>query len=274
MHTLLLLCSAASLMGCTGMPAPDTVVPAGIVAQLAPTGVLRAAINLGNPILASRDSAGAAPYGVSVDLAQALGRRLGVPVQLVTYDAAGKVVSGLKAGQWDVGFVAIDPVRAADMAYTAPYIVIEGAYLVARDSPIRDNSEVDRAGNRIVVGAGSAYDLYLTRAITHAQLVRAPTSPKVTDMLVAQSLEVAAGVRQQLEADARRTPGVRLLAGRFMEINQAMAAPRGHPEAMRVLAAFVEEMKATGFVARALVRHRIEGAQVAPAGPVLPGTTQ
>ncbi len=142
-------------------------------------------------------------------------------------------------------------------------MVIEGAYLVRNDSPIRRNEDVDREGIRVVVGRGSAYDLYLTREIKRATLFRAPTSPAVTDMMVADKLEVAAGVKQQLEADAKRIPGLRLLEGRFMEINQAMAVRKGRPAGAAYLMSFVEEMKATCFVAAALKRHGIEGAAVA-----------
>src|SRR5260221_3668338 len=257
------------LGSCVRGPAERAVpaAPAAAVADLAPGGKLRAAINFGNPILAVRDAASGEPRGLSVDLARELGRRLRVPVELVTYTAAGKVVEGLKAGQWDIGFVAIDPARAVDMDYSAPYVVIEGAYLVPQASPIGRNEDVDREGIRIVVGRGSAYDLYLSRALRYAQLVRAPTSPAVTDMMVAQHLEVAAGVKQQLEADARRLAGVRLLEGRFMVINQAMALPRGHAAGQHYLAAFVEEMKAKAFFAAALGRHGIEGAVIAPAVP-------
>jgi polar amino acid transport system substrate-binding protein len=143
--------------------------------------------------------------------------------------------------------------------------VIEGAYLVPQGSPIRNNAEVDRDGVRVVVGAGSAYDLYLSRELRHAQIVRAPTSPAVVDTMVAQKVEVAAGVKQQLAADAKRVSGVRLLEGRFMVINQAMATPRGRAAGARYVAEFVEEMKASGFVASALQRHGIEGAAIAPA---------
>jgi polar amino acid transport system substrate-binding protein len=233
--------------------------------ELAPSGTLRVAINFGNPILANRDAATGEARGVSVDLARELGRRLGVPVQLVTYTAAGKVVEGIRNKEWDIGYFAIDPVRAQDTDFTAAYVVIEGAYLVRNESPIRKNEEVDRAGNRIVVGKGSAYDLYLTREIKQATLVRAATSPAVVDTMVADKVEVAAGVKQQLQADAKRIPGLRLLDGRFMVINQAMATPKGRPAGLEYLTKFVEEMKATGFVADALKRHGIEGAAVAPA---------
>jgi polar amino acid transport system substrate-binding protein len=233
-------------------------------AELAPTGKLRAAINFGNPILATRDGASGEARGVSVDLARELGRRLGVPVELVLFTAAGKVVEALKANAWDVAFVAIDPARAVDLDYSAPYVVIEGAYLVPQGSPIRDNAEVDREGVRVAVGAGSAYDLYLSRELRKAQIVRAPTSPAVVDTMVAQKLEAAAGVKPQLEIDARRISGVRVLDGRFMVINQAMATPKGRPAGARYLAEFVEQMKASGFVASALTRHGIEGAAIAP----------
>ena len=243
-------------------------VPAAARSDLAPTGTLRAAINFGNPILATKDPSTGEPRGVSVDLSRELARRLGVPVQFVTYDAAGKVVEGLKAGAWDVAYVAIDPARAVDISYTAAYVQIEGAYLVTQNSPIRSNDEVDRQGVRVVVGAGSAYDLFLTRNLKQATIVRAPTSPAVTDMFVAQKLDVAAGVKQQLEADARRIPGLRLLEGRFMVINQAMGTPKGREAGAIYLREFVEEMKASGFVAQALERHRIEGASVAPKAAV------
>ena len=238
-----------------------TLASAQPVAEIAPTGKLRAAINYGNAVLASKDANGQ-PQGVSVDLARALGARIGVPVELVTFDSAGKVSSSV--GQWDIAFLAVDPMRATDIAFTAPYVIIEGAYLVPANSPIKSNEEVDRAGTRVAVGAGSAYDLYLTREIKSATLVRAPTSPAVVDMRVAQNLDVAAGVKQQLEADARRVPNVRLLPGRFMVINQAMGVPQGRPAAAAYVKQFVEDVKASGFVAASLKRHRIEGAAVAP----------
>jgi polar amino acid transport system substrate-binding protein len=239
---------------------------AAVVADLAPTGELRAAINFGNPVLAARDAATGEARGLSVDLARELGRRLGMPVKLVTYDAAGKVVEALKSGAWDVAFLAIDPVRAAEINYSPPYVVVEGAYLVPRDSLIRSSADVDRPGVRVAVGTGSAYDLYLSRVLKQATLVRTPDSDKVADMFIAQKLEVRAGVKQQLEADARRIPGLRLLEGRFMVINQAMATPRGRDAGTRYLHDFIERMKGSGFVAASLARNHIEGATIAPAG--------
>ena len=255
---------AASLAAIAPAAAAAASTPVAI-AELAPGGKLRAAINFGNPVLATRDAATGEPRGVSVDLARELGKRIGVPVELVLYPAAGKVVEGLKANAWDVAFVAIDPARAVDIDFTAPYVIIEGAYLVPSDSPIHDNSEVDRDGVRVVVGAGSAYDLYLSRELKRAQLVRAPSSPVVVDTMVAQKLDVAAGVKQQLESDAKRVAGVRLLGGRFMVIEQAMATPKGRVAGARYLAELVEEMKASGFVAAALARHGIAGVATAPA---------
>lgn len=254
---------AIVLAACNTIPSAPSFSKAAAM-ELAPSGTLRAAINFGNPILATKDSTTGEPRGVSVDLARELGKRLGVPVELVTYPAAGKVVEGAKSKEWDIGFVAIDPKRAMDMDYTAPYVIIEGAYMVPHNSSIKNNADVDRLGTRIVVGAGSAYDLYLSREIKNAQILRAPTSPLVADVMVKESLEVAAGVKQQLEADAKRLPGLRLLDGRFMVINQAMATLKERPIGSKYLKDFIEEMKASGFVANALASHRIEGAAVAP----------
>ena len=228
----------------------------------APTGTLRAAINLGNPILANRHPQTGEPFGVSIDLARALAQRLGVDLALVVFDAAGKSVEAVRGAQADIGFFAIDPLRGEGIAFTAPYVLIEGAYMVPEASPIRTNEAVDRPGVRVTVGKGSAYDLFLTRELRQADIVRAPTSPAVVE----QKLEVAAGVKQQLEADLRRFPGHRLLPGRFMVIQQAMGLPASRgAEAAAFLAQFVEDMKARGEVAQALQRHGIQGASVAPA---------
>lgn len=241
---------------------PDRV---DLLTTFAPTGVLRASINLGNPILAGCD-ANRQPCGVSVDLARMFARRLDLEIELVVFDSAGKSVDAVTNERADIGFFAVDPVRGAGIGFAAPYVLIEGAYLVREDSPLRSNDEVDRAGMHVVVGAGSAYDLFLARELRAASIVRAPTSPTVMDVFVAEGHDVAAGVKQQLEADARRFPGHRLLPGRFMVIQQAMGVPKSRGEAARAaLADFVEEMKASGFVLEALTRHRIEGASVAPA---------
>lgn len=238
---------------------------ADVVQALAPGGTLRAAINFGNPILANRDTRTGEPVGVSVDLARELGRRLGVPVELVTFNAAGKVVEAVTANEVSIAFVAIDPLRAVSTFYTAPYVVIEGAYLVRNESPLKANEEVDRLGARIVAAKGSAYDLYLSRELKNAKIVHAATSQSVTDTFLAQNLEAAAGVKQQLQMDAARVPGLRLLPGRFMVINQAMGTPISRAAAGEYLKTFVEEVKASGFVASSLSRHGIQGAEVAPA---------
>lgn len=231
----------------------------------APEGRLRASINLGNPILAGRDENGQ-PCGVSVDLARALAAQLGVELELVVWDAAGKSVEAVEDERADFGFFAIDPKRAERIAFTDAYVLIEGSYLVREGSPLRDNGEVDSAGTRVTVGKGSAYDLFLTRSLQQATIERAPTSPAVVEYFLTHGHEVAAGVRQQLEADAARLGGLRLLPGRFMEIRQAMGLPRSRGEAAHAyLANFVEQMKASGFIAEALLRYGIAGASVAPA---------
>jgi polar amino acid transport system substrate-binding protein len=232
--------------------------------ELAPTGRLRVSINLGNPILAGRTEDGRL-FGVSVDLASELGRELGLDILLKPYDAAGKAVEALRSGDVDVGFFAIDPARSQGIAFTAPYVLIEGAYLVREDSPLTSGEQVDQAGHDVVVGAGSAYDLFLTRHLQRARIVRAPTSPTVVDEFMQGRFAAAAGVKQQLEADRRRYPASRLLPESFMVIQQAMgAADRISPTTRSMLATFIEDMKAKGDIARFLSRHGIEGATVAP----------
>ena len=242
-----------------------STVAADLVKDLAPTGTLRAAINLGNMVLAQKDPATGDMRGVTVDLARELARRVGLPLELVPFDAAGKVFEALKAGAWDVAFLAIEPVRAAEIAFTAPYVIIEGVYLVPKDSPLRAVADVDRDGVRIAVNKGSAYDLYLTRTIKHAQLVRGENG---IELFVRDRLEAAAGVKQPLVEYAKTDPSVRIMDGRFMEIRQAMGTPKlryqGRDAAPRYLHAFVEEMKATGFIAEALRRSNQPDAAVAP----------
>src|SRR3954469_10749359 len=159
-------------------------VPPRTVEQLAPTGRLRATINFGNPVLAQRDPATGEPRGVSVDLARELGRRLGLPVDLIPFDTAGKAFAALQSGACDVGFLAIDPARAADLAFTAPYVLIEGTYIIPGTSPLREVEDVDREGVRVAAGKNSAYDLYLSRALRHAALVHAPTSHAALELFL------------------------------------------------------------------------------------------
>jgi ABC-type amino acid transport substrate-binding protein len=237
---------------------------AALVREFAPTGTLRASINLGNPVLAHSHTAAEKPAGVTLDLSREFARALGVPVSFLLFDGAAKSVAALASGEADIGFMAIDPQRAETTHFTPAYVQIEGVYLVRQASPLRANAEVDRAGIRIVVGKGSAYGLHLARNIHNASLVEVPTSEEVVDAMLQGGLDVAAGVRQQMEADAQRVAGLRLLEGRFMAIRQAMAMPRGRSaEAAAFLDAFVARMKSSGFVAQALQRHGILGAQVA-----------
>ncbi|WP_439379275.1 transporter substrate-binding domain-containing protein [Amycolatopsis lexingtonensis] len=228
-------------------------------ADLAPTGVLRAAINLGNPVLAHGTAA--APGGVTVDIAREVGARLGVDVELRCFDAARKSFEALTSGAADLCFLAIEPARAAEVAFTAPYVVIEGVYVVPDGSPVRSPADVDRPGVRIGVKQGSAYDLYLTRTLSHATIVRGE------DGVVAfeeQGLEVAAGIRQPMTAYVAAHPGTRVVEERFMQIQQAVGTtPHRRPETIEFLRDLVEELKANGFVAEALRRANQADATVA-----------
>jgi polar amino acid transport system substrate-binding protein len=249
----------------TSSPLPS--LDPAVVSAFARGGRLRASINLGNPILANVDPTTGRPVGVSVDLAHEFGRWLGVDVELVVFEKAAASVDAVKAEQADLGFFAIDPARSDGLRFTAAYVLIEGSYLVLDASAITHNDEVDQSGHRIAVGSGSAYDLFLTRTIVAAELVRVNGARAALDAVRAGEVEVAAGIRQVLAADAQRAPGVRVLPGRFMVIQQAMGIPSSRGEAAQaVLAGFVEQVKADGFVADALARHGIEGARVAPPG--------
>lgn len=246
------------ITGSVALPGPSDA------GRFAPGGTLRAAINLGNPILARPDAqAGAA--GLSVDLAQCLADRLGLPLALHVVKTAAESVAAVRVGAADVGFFAVDPARGEGIRFTAPYVLIEGAYLVRDASPLQDLSEVDRAGQRVVVGQGSAYDLFLTRALKAATLLRAPSSPAVVETFLAEGADVAAGVKQQLQSDALRHGGLRLLPGRFMVIEQAMGLPEDRGAAAQALLhALVEWAKASGWVAERLQHHGVQGAGVAP----------
>jgi polar amino acid transport system substrate-binding protein len=238
--------------------------PSDVVKEFAPTGRLRASINVGNSVLAQQDKTTGELGGVTVELARELARRLGVPLQMTAFDAAGKVFEAIKQGGIDLAFLAVEPVRAAEIDFTAPYVLIEGTYLVPKNSPLKQIADVDRAGVRIAVATGSAYDLYLSRTVKHATLVRAPTGPAALDMFLRDRLEAAGGVKQPLVKFAASHPEVRLMEGRFMAIQQAMGTPKGRPAAARYLRAFIEEMKASGFVAAALKRSNQPDAMVAP----------
>ena len=239
-------------------------------AQLAPKGRLRAAINYNNPLLARRDAANGTLSGLAVDLAQELAARVEVSLTLIPYDSAGKISSSALEDVWDVAFLAIDPLRAQQIAYTAAYLELEGTYLVPIDSPLQRVEEVDREGAQISVTAGSAYDLYLSRALKHARLVRVNDTPRSVVLMQEQKLDAVAAVRTALVAAARRAPGLRVMGGHFMTIPQAAGVPQGRPLAIRYLRSFMEEMKASGFVAAALQRHGLgpEDAVVTAAAPL------
>ncbi len=237
-----------------------------VIKAFAPTGQLRASINVGNPILASRLAATGEVIGVSVDLARGFAQFLGVEFTLQVFETAAESVAAVTSEAADIGFFAIDPARSDGICFTPPYLLIEGCYLVRHDSALTSNQQVDAQGHRVVVGQGSAYDLFLSRTLRHATIERAPSSPAVVSHFLEYSAEVAAGVRQQLEAEAAKRGGLRLLPDRFMVIQQAMACPRSRgPAAAALLIAYLETMKSQGVVARALTQHGVTGAAVAPA---------
>ncbi|MDX6239286.1 MAG: polar amino acid transport system substrate-binding protein [Kribbellaceae bacterium] len=239
-----------------------SIVPSAITEDLAPAGTLRASINLGNPVLAQGTPT--APTGVTVDLARELGARLGVPVELVCFDAARKSFEAMTTGRADICFLAVEPARAADIAFTAPYVVIEAVFVVPQDSPITEAADVDREGVRIGVNSGSAYDLFLSRTLQHASVVRGDDG---VDLFRAEGLEVAAGIRQPMTDFVNTHQGLRLIEPPFMEIKQAMGTTKTRtPDTVEFLRAFVEELKASGFVADALRRANRADATVAPPG--------
>ena len=251
-------------LGLAACVTPD-VLPFDVARDLAPSGTLHAAINYGNPVLAQRDAKSGELRGVSVDLARELAHRAALRLELVPYDAAGKVTADATTGRWDIAFVARDPERAKDIEFTDPYVIIEGGYLVPAGSPIQTIEEVDRPGVRIAVSRGSAYDLFLSRGvIKNATFVRGPSPQAAVDQFVNERLDVLASVKPAVVEYARTHPGYRVLPGRFMVIEQAMALPRGRPLAARYLREFVDEMKASGFVAMSLTKSGQKEAMVAP----------
>ena len=237
-----------------------TAAPPAVVKSLAPSGTLRAAINIANPVLVQRNPVTGAPCGVTIDLVRELEKRLAVPTEQVVIDGAGKSFEAVKSGACDIGFLAIEPARAADIDFTGPYVIIEGVYAVRADSPLKTNDDIDREGVRIAVNKGAAYDLYLTRSLKHAMLTRVEHA---FDTFLREGLEAVAGVKQAVVRFADAQANVRVLPGRFMEIQQAMCLPKGRDAGAAWLRAFVEEMKASGFVAEALRRAGQEDATVA-----------
>jgi polar amino acid transport system substrate-binding protein len=240
-------------------------VPADVLKEFAPTGKLRVALNFSNIVLVQKDPASGEPRGVTPELGTELAKRLGLPLEFVHFESAGKVSGAINTGVYDICFLAIEPARAAEIDFTAPYVHIEGGYMVPKDSPLKVIADVDRPGVRIAVGRGSAYDLFLTRTLTGAELVRYPTGDEATAKFLADKVDVAAGVKQPLVLFAKANPSLRVMDGRFQVIEQAMGMPKGRDAAGKYLRGFVEEMKASGFVADALKRSNQPDATVAPA---------
>jgi polar amino acid transport system substrate-binding protein len=232
--------------------------------QLAPTGKVRVGINYGNPVLATRDPGSGELRGVAVDLAHELGTQSGLPIEVVAFESAGKMFEAVKTGEWDVAFLAIDPGRADEIDFTAPYVEIEGTYLVPSGSPVSTIADVDRKGVRIGVSAKSAYDLFLSRSLQHAELIHAPDPNAAFELIVTGRVDVVAGVKQHLVANAKKLPGSRVLDGRFMAIQQALGIPKGREDAAAYLRKFIEDAKASGFVARAIDKAGVRGVSIAP----------
>jgi len=201
---------------------------------------------------------------VAVDLARELGTRTGLPINLVGYDSAGKMVEALQAGSWDIAFLAIDPGREEQISFTAPYLEIEGTYLVPAKSPLRIIADIDREGVRVGISSGSAYDLFLSRSLQHAELVRAPNPNGAFELIVSGKVDVVAGVKQHLIANAAKLPGSRVLDGRFMAIQQALGIPKSHDTGLKYLREFIEDAKASGLVAQAIEKAGISGVSIAP----------
>lgn len=222
-----------------------------VIDELAPNGVLRAAINFGNPVLAQQAPDGS-PQGISVALAKALAQELNVPLEMVLFDAAGKVFAALNSGLWNVAFLAIEPLREEQIAFSEPYVLIEGTYIVAADSIYQHVRDLDREGLKIAVGSGAAYDLFLSRTLKYAQLERAATSAGAVDLYIERSLDAAAGVRQPLAEIAAENPALRVLDSAFTSIRQAMAVPRACQAGAAYVRAFIERKKTEGFVRAAL----------------------
>ena len=234
-------------------------------ADLAPKGKLHVGINFSNILLTARDPVTRAPSGVALDLGHELGKRLGVPVEIMSYESAGALAESASKGEWQVGFLAIEPKRANEITFTAAYEEIEATYLVPAGSPFKTMADVDSDGVRIAVTGKAAYDLYLTRTLQHAKLFRTENAEATFKLFTGDKMDALAGLRSQLEMDHEKIPGSRILEGRFTAVQQAAGTPRGHEAGARYLAEFIEDAKATGLVARAIAKHKIRGLTVAAA---------
>jgi polar amino acid transport system substrate-binding protein len=230
--------------------------------QLAPSGTLRVGLNMSNFLLTATDAATGKPKGLAADLGHELGRRLGVPVELVPYPNPGALGDAARSGAWDVGFLGAEPQRAKEIDFTAAYVEIEATYLVPAGSPIKTIAEVDRPGVRIAISDRSAYDLYLTRELKHAQLVRERGDAILTRFL-SDKLDAMAGLRPGLMKDQAKAPGSRILDGNFTAVQQAAGTPKGRPAGAKYLKEFIEDVKASGLVAKTIEKHNVRGLNVA-----------
>ena len=237
-----------------------------LVSELAPTGVLRAAINLGNFLLVTGRTADGDPEGVAPDMAREIATRLGVPVKYVPYKTPGELADAAGTGVWDIGLIGAEPARAEKIAFTAAYVEIEATYLVPAGSPLKTVADVDRAGVRIAVTARSAYDLWLARNIKYAELVRSNSLDAACEQFVNDKLDALAGLRPRLLADVQKLPGTRILDGQFTAVQQAVGTARANAAGAAFLGKFVEEAKASGLVQQAIDRAGPRGVQVAPPG--------
>jgi polar amino acid transport system substrate-binding protein len=241
-----------------------TAITPAVRADLAPSGTLRAGVNYGNFILATRDPASGESRGVAIDLAREVGRRLGVPVEIVPYDSVAAMVDAAGTGAWDIAFLGIDPAREGAIGFTAAYLEIEATYLVPAGSPLGAVADIDREGVRVAAPARANYELFLSRHLQHAQLVRGPNAEAAFGLLAAGQVDALAGLRQALIGLPARLPGARVLDGRFMAVQQAVGVPSGRDAGLRYLRGVVEEAKASGLVAQAIERTGARGVSVAP----------
>jgi polar amino acid transport system substrate-binding protein len=230
--------------------------------DLAPTGILRAGINYSNFVLAGKDPVTGEPRGIAVELAQEIGRRLGLPVEFVTFETAGRMADAVRADAWDIAFLANEPERANEISFTAPYLEIEGSYLVPGGSAIRSKAEVDRKGVRIAIAEKSAYDLFLSRTLAHATLVRAYRMAGSYEVFLGQNLDVLAGIKPWLITVAEKLPDSRILDEPFMTVSQCIGIPRGREFGAAYLREFAEDVKASGFLGAAVARLDIRGVSI------------
>ena len=259
---ILFALAAACLLGACAVQSP---ISASVRSELAPTGTLRAGINYGNVVLATKDAATGELRGVHVDLARELARRAGVTIELIGFDAAGTLVDGLKNGTLDVALLSAEPARAGEITFSPAYVDIDATYLVPAGSPINSVADVDRAGIRVAIAAKSAYEFYLSRTLKNARLVSGPGTFGAYDVFVSGKLDALVGIRPRLVIEAEKLPGSRVLSDRFMAIEQTIASPKGRAAAAASVRDFVEDAKASGLVAGMLANHGVRGVSVSAA---------